>query len=66
MMSQQVNSLHQPQRLLRINTMIDLLGCSRTTLYRWVQDGMFPVPKMRGSRTLGWTVGQYEDWLAEQ
>lgn len=65
-MNNKIASLFQPQRLLRISSMTDLLGCSRTTLYRWVQNGQFPAPKMRSGRTLGWTVSQYEGWLAEK
>jgi Predicted transcriptional regulator len=64
-MSEKITSLYQPQRMLRIKIMLELLGCSRTTLYRWVNDGKFPQPKMNGGRTLGWTYSQYEQWLTE-
>lgn len=64
-MSDQVVSIFQPQRLIRIEAMTKLLNCSRTTLYRWVEKGQFPAPKKCGSRTLGWTLSQYEKWLSE-
>jgi len=64
-MSEKITSFYQPQRMIRIKMMLEWLGCSRTTLYRWVQDGKFPQPKMNGTRTLGWTYNQYEQWLSE-
>lgn len=64
-MSEKITSFYQPQRMIRIKIMLEWLGCSRTTLYRWVKEGHFPKPKMRGERTLGWTFSQYEQWLAE-
>lgn len=63
--SDNLASLVQPQRLIRIETMTKLVSCSRTTLYRWVEKGQFPTPKKCGSRTLGWTLSQYEKWLSE-
>jgi prophage regulatory protein len=64
-MSDRVIALHQPQRLIRINAMLELLDCSRTTLYRWVKSGSFPQPLMRSGKTLGWPANLYESWLAQ-
>lgn len=61
--SEKVIALYQPQHLIRIYMMLQLLNCSRTTLYRWVKDGDFPEPLKRGGRTLGWPVKLYEEWL---
>jgi prophage regulatory protein len=65
-MNAKVTAIPQPQRLVRIITMTELLDCSRSTLYRWVEKGLFPAPKMHNGRTLGWTLSQYEGWLAEK
>lgn len=62
-LSTTIRHLPGPQRLIRIREMLDLLNCSRTTLYRWVLNGEFPEPKKRSGRTMGWTVTQYEQWL---
>ncbi|WP_034460810.1 helix-turn-helix transcriptional regulator [Buttiauxella noackiae] len=64
-MTAKVITLNQPQRLIRIGEMLQLLTCSRTTLYRWVRDGSFPSPLMRGGRTLGWPANYYERWLEQ-
>lgn len=62
-LSATIRHFPSPQRLIRIREMLDLLNCSRTTLYRWVLSGQFPAPKKRSGRTMGWTVTQYEQWL---
>ncbi|MEB5708460.1 AlpA family phage regulatory protein [Pantoea anthophila] len=41
---------------------MELLDCSRTTLYRWVKQGVFPQPIMREGRTIGWKLADYEAW----
>ncbi|EMH2332066.1 AlpA family phage regulatory protein [Citrobacter freundii] len=64
--SDRVVLLRQPQQLIRINKMLQLLDCSRTTLYRWVKAGIFPQPIIRAGRTLGWPEQAYEDWLKIQ
>lgn len=65
-MTEKVVVLHQPQRLIRIAAMLELMDCSRTTLYRWVKSGFFPQPLMRGGRTLGWASNSFELWMIEQ
>jgi len=65
-MTEKVIALKQPQRLIRIREMLQLLACSRTTLYRWVKEGIFPTPLMCGGRTLGWPANNYERWLEQQ
>ncbi|PLR33795.1 transcriptional regulator [Chimaeribacter coloradensis] len=55
--------VQSPQPLIRISKMLELLDCSRTTLYRWVQQGDFPQPLKRAGRTLGWQLSVYESWL---
>ena len=37
-MSEKITSFYQPQRMIRIKIMLEWLGCSRTTLYRWVKE----------------------------
>ncbi|EOU7114866.1 MULTISPECIES: helix-turn-helix transcriptional regulator [Enterobacteriaceae] len=64
-MSDKVVALHQPQRLIRIDTMLQLLDCSRTTLYRWVKAGIFPQPIMHEGRTVGWPANTYQCWLEQ-
>ncbi|EMM6763383.1 AlpA family phage regulatory protein [Pluralibacter gergoviae] len=61
--STNVRFFHEPLRLIRIKRMMELLSVSRTTLYRWVKQGLFPKPHKVNGRTQGWTTSQYEEWL---
>ena len=63
--SSNIRFFHEPQRLIRINHMIELLAVSRTTLWRWVNEGVFPEPRKIQGRTLGWTASQYGEWLSK-
>ena len=51
--------------IINIAQMCRKIGKGRTTLFCWVRDGKFPKPLMIGSRTLGWTTAQYDQWLNE-
>ena len=63
--SSNVKFISEPESLIRIRKMAELIGCSRTTLYRWVQEGRFPKPLMQGTRTIGWRKSQYDNWIEE-
>lgn len=54
-----------PNQLINIPTMCKNLNKGRTTLFCWVRDGKFPQPLRVGSRTLGWTEQQYQNWLVQ-
>lgn len=57
---------NQLVRVIRINEMISLLGCSRSSLHRWVKQGSFPQPKMMGKKTIGWLESDYISWLEQK
>lgn len=52
-------------QLINISQMCKNLNKGRTTLFCWVRDGKFPQPLRVGSKTLGWTGKQYNEWLAQ-
>ncbi len=54
---------YRPDRIIRIDEMLRLLGISRVTLYRWIKNGTIIMPMMHKNRTLGWPQRDYEDWL---
>lgn len=53
-------------RLLRPSDILDLLSISKSTLWRWVQDGIFPEPIRLTSKTVGWTESTINEWLTAQ
>lgn len=52
-----------PDRFLRLDTVLDRTGLSRSTLYRKVEEGTFPAQVRIASRCVGWRESAINDWL---
>jgi prophage regulatory protein len=53
-----------PNRIIRLRTVLDRTGLSRSTLYRKIGDGTFP-PQLRISvHGAGWSEAEVERWVA--
>ncbi|VXC97881.1 Prophage CP4-57 regulatory protein (AlpA) [Enterobacterales bacterium 8AC] len=52
-MTQQVN-IQQPEKLLRINEVLNIVPMGKSTFYAWVQAGKAPSPVRFGSRCSMW------------
>lgn len=50
-------------RILRLNSVLDRTGLSRSTLYRRVRDGSFPKPIPISLRCAGWRESAINEWL---
>ncbi|MBW4332254.1 AlpA family phage regulatory protein [Stakelama sp. CBK3Z-3] len=53
----------QPDRILRLNTVLDCTGLSRSTLYRKMNSGTFPRSIQISTRCTGWRQSAIEAWL---
>lgn len=52
-----------PDRILRLKTVLDRTGLSRSTLYRKVQNGTFPRQIAISTRCAGWRESHINDWM---
>lgn len=52
------------QRLVAFETVRQLVGKSRTTLWRWEQEGKFPQRVQLGANSIGWILEEVLDWIA--
>lgn len=52
-----------PDRFLRLDSVLDRTGLSRSTLYRKVEEGTFPAQVRIASRCVGWRESAINDWL---
>ena len=52
-----------PDRILRLDTVLDRTGLSRATLYRKVQAGTFPRQVKIAVRCAGWRESAVNQWL---
>lgn len=52
-----------PDRILRLNAVLDRTGLSRSTLYRKVQTGTFPAQVRIATRCTGWRESAITAWM---
>ncbi|CAH0352852.1 MAG: AlpA family phage regulatory protein [Sphingobium sp.] len=52
-----------PDRVLRLNAVLDRTGLSRATLYRKIQDGTFPRQVRIATRCIGWRESAVNEWM---
>ncbi|MDR3386921.1 MAG: AlpA family phage regulatory protein [Rudaea sp.] len=52
-----------PDRILRLNAVLDRTGLSRSTLYRKIQAGTFPAQVRIATRCTGWRESAVSEWL---
>ncbi len=52
-----------PDRILRLKTVLNRTGLSRSTLYRKVQAGTFPRQVQIAARCTGWRESAVNDWM---
>jgi prophage regulatory protein len=53
----------QPDRILRLPTVLARTGLSRATLYRKVRAGTFPRQLKIAARCAGWRESAVNDWM---
>jgi prophage regulatory protein len=56
-------SAEEASRILRLNTVLDRTGLSRSTLYRKIEGGTFPLRMQISERCVGWRESDVERWL---
>ena len=52
-------------RIIRLRTVLDRTGLSRSTLYRQVDLGTFPAPVRIGDRCTGWYESAVDRWISD-
>ena len=55
-----------PTRFLRMSQVQARTGLSRTTIRRWVKQGLFPPPIRLGERVLGWIEAEVDQWIRDR
>jgi prophage regulatory protein len=57
--------LPEPERILRMRTVIERTGLSRSTLYRKMRDGTFPNQVRISEHCCGWRESAINRWIAD-
>lgn len=50
-------------RVIRLNTVIDSTGLARSTIYKYMNENLFPKPISLGARSVGWLESEVWDWI---
>ncbi|WP_312594209.1 helix-turn-helix transcriptional regulator [Stutzerimonas nitrititolerans] len=52
------------ERFLRFGSVAELVGLSRTTIYRMEQQGQFPKRVKLGSNSVAWKMSEVLTWMS--
>jgi prophage regulatory protein len=52
-----------PDRILRLKTVLERTGLSRSTMYRKMQNGSFPKNIQISTRCTGWRESAVNEWM---
>ncbi|MFT3669665.1 MAG: AlpA family transcriptional regulator [Pseudoxanthomonas sp.] len=52
--------------VLRLKSVIEITGLSRSTIYLYIKLGMFPKPIQLGPRAVGWKASEIFLWIASR
>ncbi|OAN71285.1 DNA-binding protein [Jannaschia sp. EhC01] len=55
----------RPDRILRLTTVLDRTGLSRSTIYRKITEGTFPAQLRISVHSAGWRESEINEWVAD-
>jgi len=50
-------------RLIRLKVVIESTGMARSTIYKYMSEGIFPKPVSLGVRSVAWVESEVQDWI---
>ena len=53
-------------KLIRLKDVIDTTGLARSTIYKYVDKGIFPKAVKLGSRSVAWVESEVQEWILER
>jgi prophage regulatory protein len=54
---------NQSMKIIRINSLMNILGVSRSTIHRWKQNKVLPPQVNLGTHIVGWDSRDIERWI---
>jgi len=55
----------RPDRIVRLKTVLDRTGLSRSTIYRKIEEGTFPAQIRISINGAGWRESEIDRWVAD-
>ncbi|MEZ9518260.1 AlpA family transcriptional regulator [Vibrio splendidus] len=65
-MNNEMTNIKQPptsSRLMRLKEVIQVTGISRSSLYKYLNEGQFPPPVSLGVRSVTWVDHEIQTWI---
>ncbi|NOJ11286.1 helix-turn-helix transcriptional regulator [Vibrio splendidus] len=65
-MNNEMNNIKQPpttSRLMRLKEVTQITGISRSSLYKYLNEGKFPRPVSLGARSVAWVDHEIQAWI---
>jgi len=53
-------------RIIRLPTVIEKIGKPRSSIYRMIQEGIFPKQIKLGARSVGWLESEIDEWIKQR
>jgi len=50
-------------KVLRLAQVMDSTGLGRSTIYKYIAEGKFPVPLQLSERCVGWLESEVRQWI---
>lgn len=50
-------------RVLRMKMVVEITGLARSTVYKYIAEGIFPKPITLGGRSVGWVESEVFAWI---
>lgn len=57
--------MRQPDRIIRLRTVLARTGLSRSTIYRKIAEGTFPAQIKISANGAGWHESEIDRWIAD-
>jgi len=57
--------MSQPERIIRLRTVLERTGLSRSSVYRKIAEGTFPAQLKIGVHGAGWHESAINRWIAD-
>ena len=53
-------------RLIKLKDVMSNTGLGRSTIYKYIAEGMFPKPVSLGARAVAWVESEVDDWILDK
>ncbi|NMM38056.1 MAG: AlpA family transcriptional regulator [Glaciimonas sp.] len=50
-------------KVIRLNQVINSTGLGRSSIYKYIADGKFPIPLQLSERCVGWLESEIQQWI---